>query len=201
MARSMVYFYPTSDVPITMRNVVAAVEACRAPPPDVPDLPKVAGPMLAERENRFKPTAFLSVPYILSTLVEDLEGDGMKMLQSMDYVSTGGAPLDTSIGDAMVERGVRLVSRLGSSECGCEFFPLCILEIADASPVLLSSHRDYKSEKDWELLRNDSPYADALQFEETSDPGPSGSKRYEMVVTSRWSSLVSLSLLLRRKLT
>jgi hypothetical protein len=104
-----------------MRNVVAAVEACRAPPPDLLDLSKVSGPLLAERENRFKPTAFLSVPYILSTLVEDLEGDGMKMLQSMDYVSTGGAPLDTSIGDAMVERGVRLVSRLGSSECGCEY--------------------------------------------------------------------------------
>jgi len=107
-----------------MRNVVAAVEACQAPPPDLPTLPKLTGLSLAERVNRFKPTAFLSVPYILSTLVEDLDGDGMKMLQSMDYVSTGGAPLDTSIGDAMVERGVRLVSRLGSSECGCESFHL-----------------------------------------------------------------------------
>jgi acyl-coenzyme A synthetase/AMP-(fatty) acid ligase len=65
----------------------------------------------------------------------------------------------------------------------------------------LSSHRDYESEKDWELLRNDSPYADALQFEETSDAGPSGSKRYEMVVTSRWSSLVGLFYIVSRKLT
>jgi acyl-CoA synthetase (AMP-forming)/AMP-acid ligase II len=126
MARSMVYFYPTSDVPITMKNVVAAVQACQAPPPDLPTLPNLTGALLVERENRFKPTAFLSVPYILSTLVEDLEGDGMRMLQSMDYVSTGGAPLDTSIGDAMVERGVRLVSRLGSSECGCESIQLPI---------------------------------------------------------------------------
>jgi len=68
-------------------------------------------------------------------------------------------------------------------------------------PVLLSSHRDYDSEKDWELLRNDSPYADALQFEETADAGPSGSKRYEMVVTSEWSSLVSSFLLSGKKLT
>jgi acyl-CoA synthetase (AMP-forming)/AMP-acid ligase II len=126
MARSMVYFYPTSDVPITMKNVVAAVQACQAPPPDLPTLPKLTGALLAERENRFKPTAFLSVPYILSTLVEDLEGDGMEMLRCMDYVSTGGAPLDTSIGDAMVQRGVRLVSRLGSSECGCESYHLPI---------------------------------------------------------------------------
>ena len=109
-----------------MKNVVAAVQACRSPPSDLPDLPTLSGPALAEREKRFKPTAFLSVPYILSTLVEDLEGDGMRMLQSMDYVSTGGAPLDTSIGDAMVQRGVRLVSRLGSSECGCESIQLPI---------------------------------------------------------------------------
>ena len=61
---------------------------------------------------------------------------------------------------------------------------------ADLS-VLLSSHRDYKNEHDWELLRNDSPYANALHFEETLDAGPSGTKRYEMVVTSEWSSLVS----------
>ena len=67
--------------------------------------------------------------------------------------------------------------------------------------VLMSSHRDYDSEKDWELLRNDSPYADALHFEETADAGPSGSKRYEMVVTSKWSSLVSFLLLSRNKLT
>jgi len=56
--------------------------------------------------------------------------------------------------------------------------------------VLLSSHRDYESEKDWELLRNDSPYSDALRFEETREAGPSGSKRYEMVVTTDWASLV-----------
>ena len=139
MARSMVYFYPTSDVPITMKNVVAAVEACQAPPPDLSDLPRPTDPPLVERDNRFKPTAFLSVPYILSTLVEDLEGDGMKMLQSMDYVSTGGAPLDSSIGDAMVERGVRLVSRLGSSECGCES-SVANLDVVDrSSPLELSS--------------------------------------------------------------
>lgn len=122
MARSMIYFYPTSDVPITMKNVVAAVKACRAPPPDLPGHSDPSGPVLSERENRYKPTAFLSVPYILSTLVEDLDGEGMNLLREMDFVSTGGAPLDTSIGDAMVKRGVKLVSRLGSSECGCGLF-------------------------------------------------------------------------------
>jgi hypothetical protein len=83
-------------------------------------------------------TAFLSVPYILKMLAES--SDGMQMLRGMDLVSTGGAPLpeargfnvlftvvaskshccNRTVGDDMVQRDVRLVSRLGSSECGCK---------------------------------------------------------------------------------
>jgi hypothetical protein len=55
--------------------------------------------------------------------------------------------------------------------------------------VLLSSHRDYASEKDWEYLRNDSAYADALRFEKVL--GGVGEDKYEMVVTDRWRSKVS----------
>jgi hypothetical protein len=55
--------------------------------------------------------------------------------------------------------------------------------------VLLSSHRDYATEKDWEYLRNDSAYADALQFEKVS--GGVGEDKFEMVVTDRWRSKVS----------
>nr|XP_019010654.1 uncharacterized protein I206_03956 [Kwoniella pini CBS 10737]OCF49435.1 hypothetical protein I206_03956 [Kwoniella pini CBS 10737] len=153
MARSMIYFYPTSDVPITTGNVVQAVAACL-------------------EANRFRVTSFLSVPYILSTLVQDPEGPGIQLLKNMDYVSTGGAPLDTTIGNMMVEKGIKLVSRLGSSECG----------------FLLSSHRDYSTEKDWEWLRNDSPYADALVFEQLEGESTPGETRYEMVVTDRWLS-------------
>nr|XP_018263413.1 uncharacterized protein I303_04907 [Kwoniella dejecticola CBS 10117]OBR85571.1 hypothetical protein I303_04907 [Kwoniella dejecticola CBS 10117] len=156
MARSMIYFYPTSDVAITSDNIVQALSEAQA----------------EERKHRFKVTSFLSVPYILSTLVEDETGPGVEMLRQMDYVSTGGAPLDTNIGDMMVGKGIRLVSRLGSSECG----------------FLLSSHRDYAVEKDWEWLRNDSPYCDALVFEPVDkDSSPDGA-RYEMVVTDRWLS-------------
>jgi hypothetical protein len=46
--------------------------------------------------------------------------------------------------------------------------------------VLLSSHRDYHTEYDWEWLRNDSPYADALVFEKAEDD------KYQMVVSDRW---------------
>lgn len=42
---------------------------------------------------------------------------------------------------------------------------------------------------DWEWLRNDSPYADALVFEPVEEQGD----RFEMVVTSRWSSKVCVT--------
>lgn len=84
----------SSNYPITSKNIVNAVSACT------------------------NVRAFLSVPYILQLLEENEEGRAL--LDRMDLVSTGGAPLGQEIGDAMVRRGVRLVSRLGSSECSCE---------------------------------------------------------------------------------
>jgi acyl-coenzyme A synthetase/AMP-(fatty) acid ligase len=114
MARSMIYFYPTSDTPITADNVLRAVAACES------DLEGMSG----ERLDRLQVTSFLSVPYILSTLAEDLTGPAMDMLSKLALVSTGGAPLDTATGDAMVAKGVKLVSRLGSSECGCKYYLL-----------------------------------------------------------------------------
>lgn len=122
MARSMIYFYPTSDTAITVSNVVKAVEGCNGPPPPLSakrGMGKISEDQLEERDWRFKATAFLSVPYILTILAEDEDGPGMEMLRKMELVSTGGAPLDSAVGDKMVQRGVRLVSRLGSSECGC----------------------------------------------------------------------------------
>ncbi|WRT66055.1 uncharacterized protein IL334_003007 [Kwoniella shivajii] len=170
MARSMIYFYPTSDTPITSKNVAEAVEACRRTP-ETPDI-TLSAVHLEERMHRFKVTSFLSVPYILSTLAEDLDGPGMNMLKRMDLVSTGGAPLDSRIGNMMVGQGVRLVSRLGSSECG----------------FLLSSHRRYEVETDWEWLRNDSQYAHALVFEASSSGVSSDGQDFEMIVTREWSS-------------
>lgn len=58
--------------------------------------------------------------------------------------------------------------------------------------VLMSSHRDYETEKDWELLRNDSLYGDALVFEPQAERSSAGAERYEMVVTDRWTSKVCL---------
>jgi len=109
MARSTVLFYPSSTSAITAKSIVDSVNACQP---------------LADTSGEPKITSFLSVPYILTLLSpasdsKDTHG-ATKLLASMEIVSTGGAPLDTAVGNGLVDAGVRLVSRLGSSECGCK---------------------------------------------------------------------------------
>lgn len=54
---------------------------------------------------------------------------------------------------------------------------------------MLSSYRDFETDKEWEWLHNDSPYADALVFESfEEDP-----RKAEMVVTNGWKSKVSIA--------
>lgn len=120
MARSMLYLYPSSTTAVTATNVMGAYRACSYYPPASTYAPPI--------------TAFLSVPYILTLLSPtadptDKEG-ATAMLSKMNIVSTGGAPLDTAVGNGLVEQGVHLTSRLGSSECGCESFrSIYIMEI------------------------------------------------------------------------
>ena len=93
---------------------------------------------------------FATVPYILQMLADDR--DGMEALKEMKIVSVGGAALSPPIGDQLVEQGVNLVSRFGSAECG----------------FLLSSRRDYETDKDWQYLRL-SPQSKYLVFEGSAD--------------------------------
>ncbi|GAW13113.1 hypothetical protein ANO14919_024910 [Xylariales sp. No.14919] len=55
----------------------------------------------------------------------------------MDLVGVGGAPLPPIVGDTVVNSGVRLLSRMGSSECG----------------FLMSPHREYRQDGGWQRLR------------------------------------------------
>ena len=45
----------------------------------------------------------------------------------------GGAALPIDIGDWLVKKGVRLLTRFGSAKCG----------------FMLSSHRDYQTDREW----------------------------------------------------
>ncbi|KAL8873605.1 MAG: hypothetical protein Q9174_000953 [Haloplaca sp. 1 TL-2023] len=105
---------------------------------------------------------FSSVPYVLQMVASETKG--MNMLRSMDIVGVGGAALPSDVGDALVREGVNLVSRFGSAECG----------------FLLSSHRDYDRDKEWQYLR--SHVLDLLTFEAQDDE----SKLSELIIQPQW---------------
>ncbi|KAF5697845.1 nonribosomal peptide synthetase [Fusarium globosum] len=108
---------------------------------------------------------FSSVPYVLQMLSE--EYGGIEILQTMDLVGVGGAALPPAIGDKLVDQGVDLLSRMGSAECG----------------FLMSSHRDYAKDKDWQFLR---PIDDPKLIEfENRENGLS-----ELVVKPGWPFLI-----------
>jgi cellobiose-specific phosphotransferase system component IIC len=96
MSASMLWLYPAS-VPITAQNVLKALRAA-----DAAKLPV---------------KLFSSVPYVLKTCAENSEL--VDRLGKMDMVGIGGAPLEKNAGDELVKKGIKLVSRYGSSECGC----------------------------------------------------------------------------------
>ncbi|KAI6779874.1 uncharacterized protein J7T54_001962 [Emericellopsis cladophorae] len=108
---------------------------------------------------------FSSVPYILQLLAE--EEQGLALLREMDIVGVGGAALATKAGDDLVAAGVNLVSRMGSAECG----------------FLMSSHRDFDKDKEWQYLRAVQDTR-LLQFE------PHGDGLSELVVKPSWPCLV-----------
>jgi thioester reductase-like protein len=139
-----IWFFPEGNVPVTEANVIAAVRyAQEKSPADV----RVA--------------YFTSVPYVLQSLTGHPEG--LQLLQTMELVGVGGAALAPSIGDELVEQNVKLVSRMGSAECG----------------FLMSSHRDYDTDKEWQYLR---PIIDEnlISFEARGDG------LFELVAKNRW---------------
>ena len=90
---------------------------------------------------------FSSVPYVLQMMASD--DTGLIYLQDMDLVGVGGAALPAEVGDRLVQNGVNLVSRFGSVECG----------------FLMSSHRDFGDDREWQYLRLDAN-EDKLVLEE-----------------------------------
>ena len=109
---------------------------------------------------------FSSVPYVLQMMAMDQHG--LDHLKRMDKVGVGGAALPTEVGDKLVKLGINLVSRFGSAECG----------------FLMSSHRDYKKDKEWQYLRPDSGNL-ALKFEAREEG------TWELVIQPEWPHMVS----------
>lgn len=102
----------------------------------------------AKEESGPEVKFFSSVPYVLQMMAED--NAGSMHLQKMDIVGVGGAALPAEIGNSLVSNHVNLISRFGSAECG----------------FLMSSHRDYTKDSEWQYLRSG---GDHLRFEARED--------------------------------
>lgn len=144
-ASAPIYFYPWHlQLAPTVDNILGSIQTC-------------------DQKIHY----FLSVPFILEMLIKDNKGS--VLLQIMDIVSTGGAPLSEAVGDQAVrEMNVKLVSRMGSSECG----------------FLMSSYREFDQDKEWSWLRlSDQLGKSWLKFEAVVKQGPNV---YELIVSSHW---------------
>lgn len=68
--------------------------------------------------HSFKAKSFTTVPYILEEISKLPKDEGIEHLTTLQYVASGGGPLGISIGDHLVEKGVRLLNHFGSTETG-----------------------------------------------------------------------------------
>jgi hypothetical protein len=148
-SQALIWLFPGADLPITTKNIISSLSIATRAQSVHSGTPPV----------RY----FSSVPYVLQMLAED--ADGLERLRGMDIVGVGGAALPQNVGDDLVRRGVNLVSRFGSAECG----------------FLLSSHRQYAIDKEWQYLRVPR-HSRFLRFEPQAD----GSGLSELVVIHGW---------------
>ncbi|KAF8420389.1 hypothetical protein EV426DRAFT_612188 [Tirmania nivea] len=148
---NLTWLYP-STVPVTSSNLVKMFA------------------ISSEMENVFHIKYFSSVPYVLNFLAESKQG--MHWLKAFKMVGVGGAPLDAQVGNKLVNAGVRLVSRYGSTEAG----------------FLLSSFREFDKDLEWEYLRCENNFGgDDLVFEEREETD--AGKTYELIVGAKWPNL------------
>ncbi|KAG2059105.1 L-aminoadipate-semialdehyde dehydrogenase [Suillus hirtellus] len=111
--------------------------------------------------------ALFGVPLALKLLAETTEG--LQVLKNLKLVSFSGSPCPDELGDFLVNEGVRLVGHYGSTEMG----------------QLMTSFRDFETDKGWNWARAKGPYVntnvnDYLRFE------PLGGDTYELLVLDGW---------------
>lgn len=153
-SNAMIWLFPGKDVPITARNICQCL---------------IQAKLYSTEEVLPRVKYFSSVPYVLQMMEADHEG--LDWLQEMEIVGVGGAALPTEVGDRMVQKGVNLISRFGSAECG----------------FLLSSFRDFTKDDNWQYLRNYNPQI-LIDFEPRYDD------LAELIVKPGWPHMVNTSI-------
>ena len=152
-AAATLWTYPEDRAPVTGENVHRFIKAAKE--------------WRSQRDNAERSAAigYLScVPFVVQMMSED--GNQLTWLRQMDMVGVGGAAMPAELGDKLVSHEINLVSRFGSRECG----------------FLLSSHRDYPNDKEWQYLRKHED-VNSFYFKEWSD------NKSELIVSGLWPSL------------
>ena len=145
-SNALIWLFPSRDLPITAKNIIKCLDAAHE----------------SSRTRHSPPVKyFSSVPYVLQMMAA--EDHGLIHLQSMDLAGVGGAALPSDVGDDLVHKGVKLVSRFGSAECG----------------FLLSSYRNFSEDGGWQYLRL-SDEEDQIALED----GSGG--LHELIVKAGW---------------
>ena len=145
-SNALMWIFPGKDLPTTPSNIMKCLNAAED----------------FSQTGNFPPVKyFSSVPYVLQMIAANEHG--LDQLRTMDLVGVGGAALPKEVGDDVVRRGVSLVSRFGSAECG----------------FLLSSDRQYIRDKEWQYLRL-KDREDQLVFEDR------GEGLHELIIKSGW---------------
>lgn len=108
------------------------------------------------------PQQHFAVPYVLKLLGETEEG--VETLAGFDAVSFAGAAVPDDLGDRLVAAGVNLFSQYGTTETG----------------ALLTSRREYGSDKGWNWLRVEGLISEYIELI------PKGSDTFEVVVKDGW---------------
>ncbi|KAH7912004.1 L-aminoadipate-semialdehyde dehydrogenase [Hygrophoropsis aurantiaca] len=114
---------------------------------------------------------FYGVPLALKLLAETEEG--LKVLRNLKLVMFGGSACPDELGHLLVSEGVPLVGHYGLTEMG----------------QLMTSFRDFETDKDWNWVRAKGPFVktnvnDYLRFEDRGDG------KFELYVLDGWHTKV-----------
>ncbi|BEI91212.1 uncharacterized protein CcaverHIS019_0400320 [Cutaneotrichosporon cavernicola] len=132
-----------------------------------PHLPITAGNIVRViNASPTRPVQHFAVPYVLKLLAETQEG--VASLARMEAVSFAGAAVPDDLGDRLVAAGVPLFSQYGTTETG----------------ALMTSNRDFKTDKAWNYVRNEGLISNYLDLE------PRGSNTFEVVVKDGWPAKI-----------
>ncbi|KAF8839463.1 L-aminoadipate-semialdehyde dehydrogenase [Paxillus ammoniavirescens] len=115
--------------------------------------------------------ALYGVPLAIKLLTETPEG--LDVLKGLRIVMFGGSACPDELGDLLVSKGVRLVSHYGLTEMG----------------QLMTSFRDFDTDKEWDWVRAKGPYINTgvneyMRFEDQGDG------TYELYVLDGWHTKV-----------